>query len=234
MNSPTAFRLALSLTSWMVWELNSPVIQAFLTVFPLPFKQERFWTKVPSPSGILVFPSSSWVELFKIALWSLLCLTCHSNMKMNVLCPSSTSGSTRQDVFILMFLISPSRRFNSKINQGSWTPFCLGWKLIMSLFGKCMLSHLSSYTEATVILESVISCPSVALSSCQTLGSYRGPAVSTDQLNIWIHPFILSIYPVLTADLIWQVLASEISVHFYSSFFYYYFYDSVPYVKNSF
>ncbi len=134
---------------------------------------------------------------------------------MNVLCPSSTSGSTQQDVFTLMFLISPSCRFNSKINQGSWTLFCLGWKLITSLFGNCVLSHLSSYTEATVILESVISCPSVALSGCQTFGSYRGPAVSTGQLNIWIHPFILPIYPVLTADLIWQVLASEISVRFY-------------------
>ncbi len=107
-----------------------------------------------------------------------------------------------------------SCRFNSKINQGSWTLFCLGWKLITSLFGNCVLSHLSSYTEATVILESVISCPSVALSGCQTFGSYRGPAVSTGQLNIWIHPFILPIYPVLTADLIWQVLASEISVVF--------------------
>lgn len=137
---------------------------------------------------------------------------------MNVLCPSSTSGSTRQDVFTLMFLISPSCRFNSKINQGIWTPFCLGWKLITSLFGNCMLSHLSSYTEATVILESVISCPSAALSGCQTLGSYRGPAVSTDQLNIWIHPFILSIYQVLTADLIWQLLASEISS--FSHFFF--------------
>lgn len=140
---------------------------------------------------------------------------------MNVLCPSSTSGSTRQDVFTLMFLISPSCRFNSKINQGIWIPFCLGWKLITSLFGNCMLSHLSSYTEATVILESVISCPSAALSGCQTRGSYRGPAVLTDQLNIWIHPFILSIYQALTADLIWQVLASEISVHFYSSFLFF-------------
>lgn len=142
MNSPTALRLALSLTSWMVWELNRshPVIQAFLTIFlGRVIERERLLTKGPSPSGILVFPSSPWVELFKIALWSLLWLTCRNNMKMNVLCPSSTSGSTRQDVFTLMFLISPSCRFNSKINQGSWTLLCLGWKLITSLFGNCVI-----------------------------------------------------------------------------------------------